>query len=230
MNFKERIRFLLDSSRPVDREVAKFVTFQTPDKDHDHEGMIGMCDELVSEVEGLKKLLTPPVLVISRDDGSEMDPRVDWDNLGTMVCWHPHYNLGDKQPGGDPETWYLENAPFFVALPLFLYDHGGLTMSTGAFSCPWDSGQVGWIFVTAEEVRQEFKVKALNGAIKDRVIKCLEAEVRVYDQRLRGAVWGFTHGDDSCWGFLGDELEETGLLEHISAPRDVVAAAWEART
>jgi len=34
----------------------------------------------------------------------------------------------------------------YVILPLYLYDHGGITMSTGAFSCPWDSGQVGWIY------------------------------------------------------------------------------------
>jgi hypothetical protein len=26
---------------------------------------------------------------------------------------------------------------------LFLYDHSGITISTGRFSCPWDSGQVG---------------------------------------------------------------------------------------
>lgn len=33
----------------------------------------------------------------------------------------------------------------FLMLPLYLYDHSGITMNTTGFSCPWDSGQVGWI-------------------------------------------------------------------------------------
>ena len=31
----------------------------------------------------------------------------------------------------------------FLMLPLYLYDHSGITMNTTGFSCPWDSGQVG---------------------------------------------------------------------------------------
>jgi len=39
-----------------------------------------------------------------------------------------------------------------VILPLYLYDHGGITMNTGGFSCRWDSGQVGWIYASKESL------------------------------------------------------------------------------
>ena len=29
-------------------------------------------------------------------DTDPMNPRTDWDNLGTMVCFHNRYDLGDK--------------------------------------------------------------------------------------------------------------------------------------
>ena len=41
----------------------------------------------------------------------------------------------------------------YLMLPLYLYDHSGLAMSTESFSgraphAEWDSGQVGWIYVS----------------------------------------------------------------------------------
>ena len=223
MNLEQTIKHLKEGGRSEFELVADFV-------DDPDETMIKSSMDLIIEAAAMvKKAVTVPVLKILHDDDPGMDPRRDWDNLGNMVCWHDRYLLGDEQPKCSSDDYFDDGEPF-VRLPLYLYDHSGLTMSTGPFSCPWDSGQVGWIFVTAEEVRQAYGVKALNGAIKDWVTKRLQAEVRIYDQCLRGAVWGYNHGDDSCWGFFGDELEETGLLEHIDAPRDVVDAAWEART
>ena len=36
----------------------------------------------------------------------------------------------------------VEQMDGMVILPLYLYDHSGITMNTCGFSCPWDSGQV----------------------------------------------------------------------------------------
>lgn len=105
----------------------------------------------------------------------------------------------------------LEDAPWFaraivdnggVVLPLFLYDHGGITMSTGAFCCSWDSGQVGFIYITKEKM-------AVEGWDKEHATKYLQGEVEEYDQYLTGDVWGYVvEADDgteveSCWGFYG---------------------------
>ena len=39
---------------------------------------------------------------------------------------------------------------------LYLYDHSGITMSTGSFCDSWDSGQVGFIYVTKEDIEKEY--------------------------------------------------------------------------
>ncbi len=55
----------------------------------------------------------------------------------------------------------------------------------------------------------------------DKVKSYLLAEVEVYDQYLRGEVFGFTLEDiegneiDSCWGFFGSDFQENGLLDNI---------------
>ena len=158
-------------------------------------------------------------------DPDPMNPRVECDTLGTMICWHPRYNLGDKHSYRDNQELFIalagyeDEAPFdleaiekrslrnAIILPLYLYDHSGLTMSTTGFSCPWDSGQVGYVFVTLEDARREFSAKCLSSKMRARALDILRAEVDVYDAYLCGEFCGFEIiGDDddvidSCWGF-----------------------------
>ena len=107
--------------------------------------------------------------------------------------------------------------------PLYIYDHSGITISTKPFSCRWDSGQYGWIVLPKEVYAKNFPTfrgrwtkKQLEAA--DKVI---EAEVEVFDQYLRGDVYGFRvldkegEEEDSCWGFYGDDIRENGILDHI---------------
>lgn len=99
----------------------------------------------------------------------------------------------------------------YVILPLYLYDHSGLCMSTGRFSCPWDSGQVGWIYVKKDRVIAEFGKWDTDSI--EQTKRCLEREVETYSQFLEGDVYGYEiyrkteDGDeeflDSCWGFFG---------------------------
>lgn len=158
-------------------------------------------------------------------DSDPCNPRKEFDNFGTMVCWWNRHNLGDENPRMSPKDWIREFAAGLVnaadpdlipdhhierilakhavMLPLFVYEHGGITMSTGRFSCPWDSGQAGWIYCTMDQVRHEWAgdVQAAE--------KYLRGEVEEYDQYLTGDVWGYVIEDedgielDSCWGFYG---------------------------
>lgn len=176
-------------------------------------------------------------IVIDEDPES---PR-ERDNLGTMVCWHRRYNLGDKHSFGDHNDFFASLLPdgvyekldacwdrecdkawtdlktaghsygdmvhlkameaceaahngrvraevdkVAIILPLYLYDHSGITMSTGAFSCPWDSGHVGWIYVTLGDIRKEYSVKRVTKKIREQAIKCLNGEVETYDEFLTG--------------------------------------------
>lgn len=139
----------------------------------------------------------------------DVDPESprEWDNVGTMVCFHGRYTLGDKHEFSSPTEfleWWEENGEDGVLLPLYLYDHSGITISTSPFSCPWDSGQVGWIYATKETLDKEtFDI--------DHATKYLIGEVETYDQYLTGQVYGYEVEDEdgnflaSCWGFYGEE-------------------------
>ena len=187
------------------------------------------------------------IVKVLRDE-DPMSPR-DADNLGVMACWHRRYNLGDVQPKQDPQEWLKENAPKgSIVLPLYLYDHSGITMSTGSFGDPWDSGQVGYIVATPEKIRECYMVKRITKAIRAKAEAVLKQEVQTYDDFITGNVWGYTIEsvkncescgqktcgddeipvDDSCWGFFGDDLD--GMKAHVDAKyHEALEAAWANR-
>jgi hypothetical protein len=76
-----------------------------------------------------------------------------------------------------------------VILPLYLYDHSGITMNTSGFSCPWDSGRVGYIYMTHEEIEKEYGDTSKEQL--EKVAGYLEGEVKTYDEYLRDDVYGF---------------------------------------
>lgn len=156
-------------------------------------------------------------------DESPESPRTSMDNLGKMICFHSRYSLGDKHDYDhrDYSGWeeqkeaIIKNEKVCVILPLYLYDHSGITISTSPFSCRWDSGQIGWVYVSKERVRKEYGVKRINQKLIEKVTKVLEGEVETYDQYLRGDIYGYKvfevspdgekEEKDSCWGFYGQE-------------------------
>lgn len=150
------------------------------------------------------------------------------DNLGTMACWHTRYRLGDEQPPCTPAEYVADLPENSLTLPLYLYDHSGITMSTGSFGDPWDSGQVGYVTVSPERIRAEFGDAP---DARDRARACLEAEVQEYAYFLEGQCYGYiieegracSEGDthwqetDSCWGFIGADLDYNGMKDHVPA-------------
>ena len=173
-------------------------------------------------------------ITIEQDNNPD-SPR-EWDNLGTMVCAHRRYHLGDEQfdghyYDGGPLKEFL-NRKDILWLPLYLYDHSGITMNTTGFSCPWDSGMVGFIYVTKEDVLKEFKHKIVDKKLKDHVYKILKGEVETYDQYLTGDVYGYIITDpdgnetDSCWGFYGYKycLEEAQSMVDWHVKNDLQVA------
>lgn len=72
----------------------------------------------------------------------------NWDNLGTMICFHNRYTLGDKHDydtddyngWGEMEKAIIKDNDVAIILPLYLYDHSGITIATSPFGCRWDSG------------------------------------------------------------------------------------------
>lgn len=159
-------------------------------------------------------------IYIERDEYPD-SPR-NWCNLGTMLCWHRDYKLGDEQ------VEHYQNAvppDADVMLPLYLYDHSGITMRTRPFSCHFDSGQVGYIYVTRDEILAEYGSKRLTKSKREKVRRILQAEVEIYDQWLRGDMWGYIVKDmdsiyDSCYGFYGYDYcldEAKSIVNHYIA-------------
>ena len=134
------------------------------------------------------------------------------------------------------DKWKLLERKGIVYLPLYLYDHSGITMSCGAFSCPWDSGQVGYIYTDKKTILEtvgKFEnnkgnfVKVTKRNWKECAYKEMENEVKTYDHYLVGDCYGYIVEElededdeweetDVCWGFLtdkwGDELFKDIML------------------
>jgi len=163
---------------------------------------------------------------VVQDDSSE-NPR-ELDNLGTMCCFHKRYILGDKNEinlgaftGWAGLAFHLKKEwDAVLMLPLYMLDHSGLSISTRPFGCPWDSGQVGYIYATKKAVVATFGDSSSKTLKKVRDM--LEQEVVAYNQYLQGDVWGIIieneKGEevDSCWGFYGHEYAETAAQERCA--------------
>ena len=115
---------------------------------------------------------------------------------------------------------------------MYLYDHGGITISTRPFSCGWDSGQIGFIGVSGETIKHENGDKELTVELRRHALKVLEVEVETYDHFLKGEAYLFVITErstcptckrvdndvtDSCGGFLGDwNPWRNGMIDHLS--------------
>jgi hypothetical protein len=164
-------------------------------------------------------------------DTDPCNPRTDWDHETTMVCFHSRYNLGDEQFKTADECRAAVYPKGSFSLPLYLYDHSGITMNTTGFSCPWDSGLVGWIFITQEKAAEVWprREDETHNKWATRCREYLDGAVQEYNNYLTGNVYGYKvfeplvpNADpddeddwdeiDSCWGFYGDYDSEDGCL------------------
>ena len=152
-------------------------------------------------------------LVIEQDECSE-DPR-SWDNLGTMLCCHRDYQLGDcnsnretelqlaeicrkygKSDEEIDEMTFSEEIQFILdqndvcGLPLWIYDHSGISMSTRR-QCSWDSSFVGLIFVEKDFYLAQMCLKDEEDW-KAKAKETLEGEVETYSDFLEGNVYQWT--------------------------------------
>ena len=143
-------------------------------------------------------------------------PRI-WDKLGTIVAFHSKYDLSDKHDfsKGDYDSWdelgkAVSKEHNAVILPIYMLDHSGITIATTPFSCPWDSGQVGFIAISREKMLSEFGWKRLNKKRNAKLATYLTNEINIYDTYLKDAVVGFQVMDgnevsDSCYGYYSIE-------------------------
>lgn len=117
-------------------------------------------------------------------------------------------------------------------LPVYMYDHSGLTVNTTGFSCRWDSGLLGWIYASHDKVKEEFGQVTPEAVQKAENL--LVGEIKDYDYYLTGQCYGFKlykkeEEVDSCWGFMGDFRDvQSSIREHLPDEcKDVVEILQE---
>jgi len=168
---------------------------------------------------------------IIQDDCAE-SPRAWGENFCQLIFTGQYSHLGDIQPHdliGDfltDQRMLKRKYDAAIVVPVYAYIHSGMTISLEPFSCPWDSGQLGWAIVTKEQIRYDFGGKNMTKTKLEKAHKILEGEIKTLDQLLRGEVYGFTvtYVDeviDSCWGFFGDDFRANGLYEELFGTIDL---------
>jgi uncharacterized protein (DUF779 family) len=117
-----------------------------------------------------------------------------------------------------------------VIKTLYLYDHSGITISTGPFGDKWDSGPVGYIYLTPKKIMENWSVTSLDAPVhyphdnttetaRVRAEEVLDGEVETYDQYLTGDVYSVTIETpdeevvEACGGHFGMEWAREAARE-----------------
>ena len=177
-----------------------------------------------------------------RYDADAESPR-DWDNVGTIACWHRRYEIGDTQPEVTPNEFLATLPPESLCIIVWMLDHSGITLRPGRSFLTgeddgrpegnpfhedpqgWDSGPLGLIYVTPETMREQM-IDTIDAA---RTI--LVGELDTYSAYLKGECYYYTL-DAPVLCDYGDthwEVVETigGLIGYESL--DEVKAEFPAR-
>jgi len=125
-------------------------------------------------------------------DNCPGSPR-DWDNLGIIAAKHNKYDIADS--GHLNVEDFFEDLPSiekdYLYLPIYIYAHGGISLSTTPFSCPWDSGHVGYIYASKDRIKKEFEVEDITNDIIEKAYNLFTEEIKVYSQYLSGEIYQF---------------------------------------
>lgn len=144
-------------------------------------------------------------LTVWRDD-SPLNPREEFDNLGTLYvpCPPRGYSFSDKGANaGDANA-----AP--VKIPVYVLDHSGIYLRDTPFGDPWDSWIAGVYYVTAEKLKKEYTDRPYEEA-KKTALSLLQAELQEFADYIAGDVYGFTitdangHERESVSGYYGED-------------------------
>lgn len=166
-------------------------------------------------------------LKIQQDEYTD-NPR-GWETLG-KICVSNRCKYTDDESGfanSDELEWCDRQADLgtlerkgYIVLPLSVYDHSGVKIYIGNKCDKWDSGQIGWYIASKEDIRKWYNVKRITKKILDKVVECMEYEVKTYNAYINGDVYEFTlyHDDeevDSLGGFYNNTNEYKGFIRDM---------------
>lgn len=153
--------------------------------------------------------------------------------LGTLACSHDEaIEIEQGIIRGD-----------LIGLSVYAYIHSGITLSTSPFSCGFDSGHSGFVYIKKSDAvgwagrvgKTKGKVctkkdrKAALEACKDylkqfsaylngEIYEFIQEVLVTYTERETGRsvdVWEIPDDGDSCGGFVGSNPKTNGMWEHV---------------
>ena len=164
-------------------------------------------------------------LRITRDDFID-SPR-EWDNLGTICVSKNCRYVEDEAELNDSLTWSNREEDLatleskgYVALPLSVYDHSGVSIYIGEQCDKWDSGQIGWYIVSKEKIKKEYGFERLSKKLLEKTKRVLIREIKTLNAYVNGEVYGYAlyQNDeeiDSCGGFFDTSNECNGFIRDM---------------
>ena len=158
----------------------------------------------------------------------------EWSNLTKCIFFGNYSHLGDKHDYNadnyndwdEIEADIIKKENSVMIAKVYAYSHSGLTISLTPFDCRWDSGVLGFIIITKQDLREEYKWKLITqkrlDSVMENITNVMNSEIEILDLYVRGEIYEFTiqdeNGDteDSCGGFYGDDLNTNGILDCLN--------------
>lgn len=155
-------------------------------------------------------------------DTTAPNPRTEWDNIGTMICFSREHNLGDEhifKSRVDVLRYIRDTGAVYLPVYHSYYRHyGEMTTDTAEMvrqklklaeidldaddaddqlADVWDERQVGVILVTSSDIVEEYgKDTAEN---RNLALECLKGEIETYNTFLAGEIYGYViERPDAC--------------------------------
>lgn len=128
---------------------------------------------------------------------------------------YDHRSFFVEKEGFNPEDIFEEHQKgkkiydghwFF---PLFAYIHSGVSLSLSRCTDPLDTSFKGFVLVKREKGWSYHREKAFEIA---------SSIIKTWNQYLGGEVYGYIAGDDSCWGYIGEE----GMEQMIEEAKSII--------
>ena len=123
----------------------------------------------------------------------------------------------------------IEESGELVMLPISMYEHSGITLWLGSkwshYDAQWDCSSIGFAYVEKSTAKEEGMLdpgEEYDHDWKKWAYAMMEAEMKTYDQYVRGEVYGYMVEDEDgekasdvllsgCWGYYEKDymLEDT---------------------
>ena len=162
----------------------------------------------------------------AEQDNMPINPRENDCNYCT-ICYIRNRYLGSSKYDNDMDftdsndlndylTELKDRGTEFVSVPLYAYVHSGITISTGSFGNPWDSGCFGVAICTKEQVGD---VYGYDIDWQQHAKDIIEGEIETYDKFLTGETYVYSTYfycketkkwtlEDISGGFYSDDEDE----------------------